>query len=114
MNFDHVDAGIRKTVTVLNEAGYHTTDSGDGTGPGSTPREWEKLRYGHVVIVPVMNSTAVADSLAAFIRTRFGLVPVPQSITDPEKEEVIVEFSYNPTEGVCFMTVSHILDKDWI
>ena len=50
-NYDELDPGIRATVRLLNDRGFHTTDSGDGR---SKPQEWfdtgDAIPYPHVVV----------------------------------------------------------------
>jgi hypothetical protein len=49
MTYDTLDPGIRDTVKLLNDAGFVTTDSGDGV---SKPADWyesgDALPYPHV------------------------------------------------------------------
>lgn len=55
VDYDHLDPGIRDVVRLLNDAGFKTTDSGDGV---SKPKPWyepdergitEALPFPHVV-----------------------------------------------------------------
>lgn len=63
-NYDELDPGIRATVRALNDAGFYTTDSGDGV---SKPREW--YEGGHAipcphVVVSASPASVVHDALA--------------------------------------------------
>lgn len=117
LDYAQLDAGIRETVRLLRSYGYTTTDSGDGTGPGSTPRPWDKRPEGHVVVMLAPGTEPmdeVARGVAAVLRAR-GLLPVPRPPGGiPGNGEVIVEASYNPAEGVAIIDVSYVLDRSWI
>ena len=45
--WDYLDPGIRETVRLLRDAGFETTDSGDGV---SKPEVGRCLSFGHVFI----------------------------------------------------------------
>lgn len=64
-----LDPGIRQVVTLLREAGFETTDSGDGR---SKPAEWyesgEAMSFPHVVaVVSVDAMVAEAHRMACVL-----------------------------------------------
>ena len=68
-NYDELDPGIRDIVRALNDAGFYTTDSGDGV---SKPQDWydggDAIPYPHVVVSSsphsvVHDATAIAQLL---------------------------------------------------
>lgn len=68
-DYEQLDPGIRMTVKRLRDAGYETTDSGDG---GSKPAEWfetgEAMPFPHVVVATTCERMcADADAIAALL-----------------------------------------------
>lgn len=70
INYDELDPGIRDVVRAINEWGWKTTDSGDGSKAG----EMEcALPYPHVVAETSHKGIAEsAEGLAACLNRRFG------------------------------------------
>lgn len=79
INYDQIDPGIRETVRKLNEAGFVTTDSGDGVHKfspdfsyenGNKPDGHEVLDYPHVVIqVELDNMVSETDRLFNLVKS---------------------------------------------
>lgn len=106
----HLNPGIRKLVSLLNEAGFVTTDSGDGE-----THDFECDRsYGYVTILTEpAKMVAEADRLMDLLKS-WGLDPIPQM---PEGEAVLdlrqchIEASYSPTDGFAVLDVQHVHDR---
>lgn len=111
-----LDPGIRETVMRLTEAGFLTTDSGDGDPAlGGTPRPWEKvIPHGHVIMVVPDRSALVAeaDRLVQVLEV-MGLTVAPMGPNEPPFGTVQVEASYHPADGVAVLMVQHVLDRMW-
>ena len=68
INYDKLDPGIRNTVKALNEAGFHTTDSGDGI---SKPADAREMDFPHVAMKCSKEQIhSEADRLLAFMQDR--------------------------------------------
>ncbi len=115
MNYDELDAGIRETVRLLRDNGFQTTDSGDGTGPGSTLRPWNKQPHGHIAMVcPPSELVSTVDAVAETLAQEAGLVCVPQPPGAPLEGEVVVEGSYAASDPVGLVLVRYVLDRMWV
>lgn len=117
LDYDQLDAGVRETVRLLRLAGFETVDSGDGAASmGGTPRPWPKMDEGHVVVKAEPGEVVVlTDRLARYLAD-YGLRPSglpPEGYPGLEADEVVIEASYNPAEGVAIIIVSHVLDRMW-
>lgn len=69
INYDELDPGIRELVRQLREAGWNTTDSGDGV---SKPVDERVFDTAHVVIFlePQEDLVLQADVLQHWLKTR--------------------------------------------
>lgn len=93
MNYDDLDPGIREVVRLVNEAGFVTTDSGDGV---SKPAEWyqpdergvtEAFPFQHVVAESCRETLIDdADRLAAVLGIGWA-----------------VEATYGTADGICYL-----------
>lgn len=88
-DYDHIDPGVRAHVRALNDAGFETTDSGDGSKSG-----WMEgaVEWPHVVCV-VEPGALVAD--AHRCAEVLALPPFGAGWT--------VEASYSPHDGVAML-----------
>lgn len=111
LQYDRLDNGIRETVRLLRRHGFETTDSGDGD---ITPRPWDKLPWGHVVVVvgAAEDLVAHARDLTALLASH-GLDVTTRPPDVPPDGEVIVEASFTPADDIAVIVVSHILDRMW-
>ncbi len=109
VQYDSLDDGIRETVRLLRRHGFDTTDSGDG----DTPQPYEKLSYGHVVVVVGPGELARAACEIGRLMEDHGLAVVPRAPSDPPEGHVTIEGSYSPAEGIALVIVSHVLDRMW-
>lgn len=101
MDFDDIDEGIRDLVILLNECGYETTDSGDGTNyeNGMECAIPERHVYG---MIPVNEDMRMFATTLKFILKSNGY------------EEARVEVSYSPGERGIFMVFPDgPLQPDW-
>jgi hypothetical protein len=103
-----LNPGIVRTVAALVDAGFHTSDSGDGeTHDYDCDRE-----YGYVVCIVPDPVDAVSEShRLATVLTGLGLVVVPRSLVPPPDGQVTVEASYSPSDGIAIIDVSYVHDR---
>lgn len=94
---DTLDPGVRFLVARMREAGFCTTESGDGTKVDGQP---DALPFPHVyAVVWPADMAAEAQRLAALIAS-FGVPPGPGD----------VEASYDPTDGSAVLVVTDASD----
>lgn len=66
---DGLDPGIRDMVVALNDAGFRTTDSGDGVSKAEEIARGDALNFAHVaVLVKPEDLLSEADRLLSWIR----------------------------------------------
>jgi hypothetical protein len=104
---DDLNPGIRKLVTALNEAGFNTTDSGDGeTHDHACDRP-----YGYVVIISEpAKLVSESDRLKEVLDT-LGLTVVPQAMEPPPEGLCTVQAMYCPADGFAIIDLSHVHDR---
>lgn len=96
-NADELDPGIRRTVQLLRDAGFETTDSGDGRSKGDAGED-----YPHVhMVVPRSSALDEADRL---------LQCTHQWFIDPCMPTI--QMTYSPLDGVCVLSLYSVCDAD--
>jgi hypothetical protein len=101
---DDLNPGIRRTVAWLNENGFATCDSGDGeTHDHACDREEP---YVVVQVTPPSALTLDADRLRKLLTER-GIKVVPVGIDGG----TWVQATYDPSNRIAFIDVSHIHDR---
>lgn len=97
VNYDALDPGIREVVRLLRDAGFDTTDSGDGV---SKPAVGRTLDIPHVHIrvlrADLIDASHAVRDLLKHRGVRFGKVQAPC----PH-----VEATYSPCDGVAVVSV---------
>lgn len=93
--FDHLDPGVAPLVRLLHEAGFVTTDSGDGSSKADAIAEGEALDFAHVFAV-----AAPEYIVAEASRLRRVL-----SAAEYGAEAWEVTASYDPDSGVALLGV---------
>lgn len=103
-----LNPGITKLVSALNEAGFMTTDSGDGeTHDHACDRP-----YGYVVVlVPDKNDLVAASDRLRSLLEGLGLSVVPQSLETPPEGSCTVQAMYCPADGFAVIDLSHVHDR---
>jgi hypothetical protein len=116
-----LDPGIRRLVTLLRAHGFETTDSGDGeTKPQALFREnpdWCDrdveaagiLTTPHVHIYVRGNMLDEADRLLRVLRAELPRAFGPRSL---EFNDVTIQATYSPLDGIALLSVTGISDKD--
>lgn len=93
---DELDPGIAAVVRLLREAGFDTTDSGDGV---SKPQDWyesgEALPFPHVFVMMRASDFLLS---ADFALRSFGEAARMQSLLDGHEPGWRVEASYAPQD----------------
>lgn len=103
-----LNPGIRKLVGALNEAGFATTDSGDGrTHDYACDRP-----YGYIVVlVPDKNDLVAASDRLRGLLERLGLRVVPQAEEAPPAGSCTIQATYCPVDGYAVIDISHVHDR---
>ena len=99
-----INPGIRKTVAWLNENGFETCDSGDGS-----EHDFECDRaFAYVVIASTPAKLAEdADRLLALLRTK---ITVEILQMDSPEDAVNVNATYDPADGFAMLDVTGVTD----
>lgn len=92
-----LDPEIRKIVLKLRDAGFETTDSGDGRSKGEAGEP-----YPHVhMIVPREKAFEEADRLLQWTHQWFIDPCMPT-----------IQLTYSPLDGVCVLSLYSVRDSD--
>lgn len=105
-NYDELDPGIREVVRFLNEAGFTTTDSGDGVS--KTDPDGCHLDIANVHLI-VSTAEAVAESHK--VSDLFEGCGVMFSPAHPDAPEPSIQLTYNPHDGVAIVSVYGLDDS---
>jgi hypothetical protein len=100
LDYETLDPGIRRLVRKLNEAGYRTTDSGDGISKGENAVE--PYPHVHIALPRAVNMERTADALLALIETWVEATP----------DDLHIQVSYSPLDGVKLLSVTGLADAD--
>ena len=108
-----LNPGIRRIVALLNEAGFATTDSGDGE-----THDFECDRdYGYVsIVVDRANLASEADRVAALL-TGHGVQPTNMAVAAkdtpvrPPEGHCWIQANYSPVDGVAIVDVQYVHDR---
>lgn len=104
-DYDSLNPGVRKLVRLLNEAGFATTDSGDG---GTSEFECDR-GYAYVVIVPdwcrdmVRQARDIRDLL---IERGVSFSELSEMGTEP-----YLYLDYNPVDESVFIHLMNVTDS---
>ena len=112
VDFAELDPGIRETVRLLRDAGFRTTDSGDGVSKVDMECAEPVPNVYMVVDAPVM--VAEADRLAKVLGAalRDGVLDEVQTVDGHEVPRVFIDASYNPLDGVAILALHGVSDAD--
>lgn len=105
---EKLNPGIVQLVKLLNEAGFETTDSGDGeTHDHDCDRD-----HGYVVIMLADRTRLVeeTDRLKTVLRSA-GILVVPQDMGRPEVGCCYVQAMYCPADRFAIIDVMHVHDR---
>jgi len=108
LDYSLLNPGIRKMVQLLREAGFNTTDSGDGA-----THDCECDHPNPYVSIEVDPESLVqqAQAIKKLLVSKGVSFPIPQSEEDAESFPFI-EANYSPVDDYCLVYVGNILDKD--
>ncbi len=111
---EDVDPGIARVVAWLRDAGFDTTDSGDGVtkiAQGFTPEDDGVLETAHVhMTVPPGQLITQADRLALLVRAKLAGVVLPNGAL--AIDAVIIDATYMPLEAVAVLTLFGMSDAE--
>lgn len=106
LNYDELDPGIREVVRFLNEAGFTTTDSGDGV---TKPPDEDCVIPVPNVHIPVPATVAVAESHKVMqLLEGCGVMFDP---THPDDPEPSIQLTYSPTDETAIVSVYGLNDS---
>ena len=95
VDYTQFDEGIRYTVQVLREAGFHTCDSGDGTKMGmGCALEFPNV---HIRISPVSNLVPEAHRVREVLEAHGATVKGGD-----------IQATFDPMDGLAILSVFHI------
>lgn len=107
-NPDDLDPGIRRLVTWLQDLGFQTTDSGDGTTKFA--QGWTEecaMPFPHVAMVcSPYDMLTEADDLRSYLESA-GVVLTPEGVEGPT-----LVASYDPADSSAILLLSHVADTD--
>ncbi len=111
LDLSTLDPGIRDTVRRLRDAGFHTTDSGDGVTKLSGPDAMEcAIAVPNVVIVcDEWDLRKEARRLMGFLADA-GIAIVP---LQPDGSGVSIQASYDPADGSAVIMLTGLSDGMW-
>lgn len=108
MNYDELSPGIRHLVRALNEHGFETTDSGDGTNF----KEGMECSVPYPMVV-VQSRTNMGPTYEAECVWEFLIrIGVPMGETNANGNVRDVEATYSVHSDSSFVIVTHVLDTD--
>jgi hypothetical protein len=109
---DDLDPGIRRTVRLLNNWGFRTSDSGDGRSKLGTPGEACMLPVPNVVITSTRKDLlGEADALVHLLRARGGInLDASRDDDGQEVPIVMIEASYDPIGGGAIILLTGVDD----
>jgi hypothetical protein len=112
---DQLSPGVRDLVLWLNEQGFETTDSGDG----SNFEEGMECATPHPMVVIVVEPPTLvvpmADRLCMLLEERGISFKVPaHGCEDPPGEFTWpqIQGNYDPNDGMAFIILANVLSKD--
>ncbi len=119
-----IDPGIRETVRRLRDAGFNTSDSGDGQSKFMVMCECERdldeacehMPDGDTLRIPHVHMTCDPVDLVQQARHLMcilhvaGIKAEPMS---PDGTSVSIEASYNPASPVAILSLFGVNDKTW-
>lgn len=108
IDYDDLDPGIRRVVRLLNQHGFRTSDSGDGSKAATMPCA---VDYPMVVIPVDGQGEMVADRVFRLLTTHSTISwePTMTGLRYPQ-----VDYCYLPAYGNGVVTVQNLLDVDLI
>lgn len=102
-----INPGIRRIVELLNEAGFRTTDSGDGeTHDHACDRD-----HGYVVIQAEPKALVEASDAIAAVLEGWGITVGEPAMHPPPPGTCWVQATYCPADGIAVIDVSYIHDR---
>lgn len=107
-DYTQLDSGIRETVRFIRDAGFNTTDSGDGVSKGGFDDVLSgNLGFPHVVVrIKAHEMLEEAHRLQVHLEGRLG----PAEGDDEYGPAWQVELSYDPASGVAIIMVRDVND----
>lgn len=104
VNYEELDPGIRRTVKLIRDHGFVTTDSGDGRSKGAFGED-----YPHVYcnLGPGIWKQAVRDLLLGL-----RAAVTPSGLAKFDSGEATVQTTWSPLDEVTVLTVVGICDDD--
>ena len=110
IDYTKIAKGVRKLVQLLNENGFATTDSGDG----SHCKEGMDCAVPHPMVVVGLNAAEenlVQESMRLFtLLVSNGLSPARFQVDG----QTVIQTTYSPIDGLAFIVISHIGDDDLV
>ena len=104
---ENLNPGIVQLVKLLNDAGFGTTDSGDGeTHDHDCDRD-----HGYVVIMTDSANLVTETDRLKTVLEQAGILVVPQDMGRPEVGCCYVQAMYCPADGFAIIDVMHVHDR---
>jgi hypothetical protein len=106
-----LDPGIRETVRRLREAGFDTSDSGDGRSKPADPVE--VLDFPHVAIRASASSLIGEAERLRFFLSDAGLTVEPFGMEPEPEKRIGIQASYDPSNGSAIVLLTGLSDEAW-
>lgn len=109
MDYDELDPGIREVVRRLNEAGFITTDSGDGVSKAELIASGDAMDFPHVFItLELRNFAHECQKLINYLH-ECGVTVLP--VGHGYLTAASIQVTYDPVDGSMFALLAGVDDS---
>ena len=97
IDYMDLDPGVRRLVRIIRNAGFNTTDSGDGVSKGE---DGEPYPHVHIVLPDYADMVLASKQLLNLMRAWFK----------EEPEGFLIQATYSPIDNTKTLHVFHVTD----